>query len=514
VSRAEEPDSRHAAALQIRRLSKTFSGGRVLNDISFDLNPGEVHALVGQNGSGKSTFIKILAGFHEADPGGEVRIGSEVATLKDPVASREAGFRFVHQDLGLVDTLDTVENLALGEGYRTAAAGRIRWGASRRDADQRMRELGYHFDIRRPVGDLAAAERTGIAIARALHDFESARYLVVDEPTASMPAEEVAMLFDAISRVKERGLGVIYVSHRLNEIFTIADRVSVLRDGRTVGTHRTADFDEDRLVKLMVGDVDLTPPVKRSGPEREEPVLVVENLCGEVLEDVSFVANAGEILGIAGLTGSGREEVLATIFGALPREGAVSVAGRSIRASSPSAAIDAGVAFVPADRVASGAIVGESVRQNLTLVDLRIHSRFAGRLSQKAETEETAGWISQLDVRPPLPEALFATLSGGNQQKVVLAKWLRVKPRVVLLDEPTQGVDVGAKASIHGLAREAANNGATVIIASSDDRELCDVCDRSLVLRDGRVGAELARADLSPERVARMQLSGAREAGR
>jgi ribose transport system ATP-binding protein len=513
MSPSRDVDPRHSAALQIRRLSKTFSGGRVLDNISFDLNPGEVHALVGQNGSGKSTFIKILAGFHESDDGGMVSIGGEVATLKDPVASRGLGFRFVHQDLGLVDTLDTVENLALGEGYQTGAGGRIRWAASRRDANLRIRELGYDFDIRRPVGELAAAERTGIAIARALHDFESARYLVVDEPTASMPAEEVSVLFDAISRVRDRGLGVIYVSHRLNEIFAIADRVSVLRDGRTVGTHDTDEFDEDRLVKLMVGNVDLALPAKRTGPERTEAALVVENLCGVVVENISFAANAGEVLGIAGLTGSGREEVLATIFGVLPREGAVSVAGKRVRPSSPSAAIDAGVAFVPADRVASGAIVEQTVRQNMTLVDLRIHSRFAGRLSQKGETDETAEWISKLDIRPPLPEAIFATLSGGNQQKVVLAKWLRVKPRVILLDEPTQGVDVGAKASIHALARQAADDGATVIIASSDDRELCDVCDRVLVLRDGRVGAELDRARLEPEHVARMQLSGTMAAG-
>jgi ribose transport system ATP-binding protein len=242
-------------------------------------------------------------------------------------------------------------------------------------------------------------------------------------------------------------------------------------------------------------------------------VLVVENLCGEVVEGISFAANAGEILGIAGLTGSGREEVLATIFGVLPRDGAVSVAGRPVRPSNPAAAIDAGVAFVPADRVASGAIVEQTVRQNLTLVDLGIHARFAGRLSERAETAETAEWISQLDIRPPLPEAFFATLSGGNQQKVVLAKWLRIKPRVILLDEPTQGVDVGAKASIHALARQAANAGATVIIASSDDRELCDVCDRGLVLRDGRVGAELDRVHLTPEHVARMQLSGSVDAG-
>lgn len=498
----------HDRSLRIGRLSKTFSGGRVLDDVAFDLDPGEVHALVGQNGSGKSTLIKTLAGFHEPDPGAIVSIGQDQVTLKDPVASRALGFRFVHQDLGLVGNLNTVENLALGEGYQTGAFGRIMWATCRRDAAERIRQLGYDFDVRRPVGELAAAERTGIAIARALHEFESARFLVVDEPTASLPTDEVSVLFDAIKRVRARGLGVIYVSHRLNEIYAIADRVSVLRDGRIVGTHDTAELDEERLVRLMVGDVELAPPVEPGHVTRDDAILVVEGLCGEVLEDVSFVAKGGEVLGIAGLTGSGREEVLPAIFGARPREGGVSVAGEEVRPSSPAAAIAAGVAFVPADRVGGGSIVEQTVRQNLTLADLRIHAHFAGRVSRREETAETVDWIARLDVRPPVPEAVFATLSGGNQQKVVLAKWLRIGPRVILLDEPTQGVDVGAKAAIHALAREAANDGATVVIASSDDRELCDVCDRVLVLREGRIGTEVNRAGLSPQQIARMQLTG------
>jgi ribose transport system ATP-binding protein len=495
------------AVLTIRGLSKTFPGTKALDRVDFDVRPGEVHALIGQNGCGKSTLIKVLAGYHQPDRGAEIALAGERVELRDTIASRSAGLRFVHQDLGLVETLSAVENLTLGRELATAWGGRIRWGAERRDAEQRLRALGYDIDVCRPVAELGAAERTGIAIVRALWDWEAARVLVVDEPTASLPREEVKTLFEAVRRVRAKGLGVIYVSHRLDEIFAIADRVTILRDGRRVGTWDVADVDQDRLVSLMVGGEQLRPPQARAGGGAGEVALEVRGLCGLEVDHVDLDGRRGEVIGIAGLTGSGREEILPLLFGAVSRAGSVRVDGHEV-APGPRGAMAAGVALVPADRRGAGAIVRLGVRENCTLTDLRRHSaRTTAWLDRSGERAEVGDWIERLDVRPRSTEAVFGTLSGGNQQKVVLAKWLRRRPRVLLLDEPTQGVDVHAKATIHGLARDAAAAGAVVVIASSDDAELCDTCDRVLVLRDARVAAEVAGERLTPEELGRLQLA-------
>jgi ribose transport system ATP-binding protein len=494
--------------LRIRDLRKTFPGTRALDRIDFDLDRGEVHALVGQNGSGKSTLIKVLAGYHRPDPGAVIELAGRRIEIQDTAASRAAGLRFVHQDLGLVETLNTVENLALGRGLRTRFAGRIDWKAERRDAQQRMNALGYDCDVRRPVSQLAAAERTGIAIARALDHWEDARILVVDEPTASLPRHEVRTLFEALDRVRSQGLGVIYVSHRLDEVFTIADRVTVLRDGRRVGTFPTSQLDENRLVTLIAGSETMRPSHAR--PYAGEPgiVLDVRGLRGLVVDNVDLVARRGEVLGIAGLTGSGREEALPLIFGAASRGGSVSVEGAPLGAS-VEAAMNAGMGFVPANRHTDGSITTLSVRENCTLTDLKSLSGRALRLQRSTERSEVCEWINTLDVRPPKPDALFATLSGGNQQKIVLAKWLRRNPRVLLLDEPTQGVDVQAKATIHALARDVADRGSAVVIASSDDAELCGTCDRIIVLRDGRIAGEATGPAMTLEQIARLQLAAA-----
>jgi ribose transport system ATP-binding protein len=495
--------------LAIRGLSKTFPGTRALDRVDFDVRPGEVHALIGQNGCGKSTLIKVLAGYHQPDSGTEIELAGEPVDLHDTIAARNAGLRFVHQDLALVETLSAVENLTLGRELETGFGGRIRWGAERRDAEQRLRALGYDFDVRRPVSELSAAERTGVAIARALWDWEEARVLVVDEPTASLPRAEVKSLFEALRRVRAKGLGVIYVSHRLDEIFTIGDRVTILRDGRLVGTWDVDDVDQDRLVSLMVGGEELRPSHARTFDGSEDVALQVRQLRGVEVDNVDFDARRGEVVGIAGLTGSGREEILPLLFGALSRGGTVSVDGAAV-APGPHAAMAAGLALVPADRRGQGAIVGLSVRENCTLTDVARHRGRAGRLDRAGERAEVGHWIEQLDVRPPRPEAVFGTLSGGNQQKVVLAKWLRRKPRVLLLDEPTQGVDVHVKATIHDLARKVAADGAVVVIASSEDAELCDTCDRVLVMRDGAVVAEVEGDRLTPEELGRLQLEVAR----
>jgi ribose transport system ATP-binding protein len=491
--------------VEVSGLTKRFAGTLALDALDLHVAPGEVHAVVGHNGSGKSTLVKLLAGFYTPDAGA-VRIDGRELQVGSPPASAGAGLRFVHQDLGLVPTLDTVENLALGVGFETGAGGRIRWAQERESARRRLHELGYDVDVQRPVAELTAAERTGIAIARALKDWHQARVLVVDEPTAMLPRHEVEILFAAIRRVRERGLGVVYISHRLGEVFAVSDRVTVLRDGRRVATYPARELDEARLVSLMVGGAALDSRGDGEPARRHGGLLSVEGLCGPGLHDVSFGVDGGEVVGIAGLTGSGREQLLPAIFGARPAaRGAVRVDSIDV-APVPKAAIAAGVALVPSDRHGLGSVTTLSVRDNLTIGDLRRHSSRLGVLHRRAERAEAMDWLRALDVRPPDPDARFSTLSGGNQQKIVLAKWLRLRPRVLLLDEPTQGVDVHAKALIHHMARESALRGAAVVIASSDDAELCDTCDRVLVMRNGRVAGRLHGDRISARELGRLQL--------
>ena len=493
--------------LEIRGMSKAFPGTLALDSVDFDVAEGEVHALVGQNGSGKSTLIKVLAGFHHAEAGATVEVDGEPVKLGDGPASHAAGFRFVHQDLALVQDLTVLENLAFGRGFQRGFAGRIRWKDEERSAQALVESLGYDFDVREPVATLAAAEKTGVAIARALQDEEGARVLVLDEPTATLPTAEVEVLFAAIRRVQQRGLGVVYVSHRLDEVFEIAERVTILRDGRRVGTWAIKDIDENQLIERMTGGVPLKAR-KATSAGLGDARLEVSEVGGEALQSLSFSVRAGEVLGIAGLTGSGRDELLPLLFGDEPRRGQIKVDGDEVPMADPHAAKDAGLALVPADRHRHGGILLMSLQENVTLTDLGRHTRRT-RLSHSKERVEVEEWLEKLDVRPPVAEAALDSLSGGNQQKIVLAKWLRTSPKVLLLDEPTQGVDVGAKASIHALVRQAADAGAAVVIASSDDEEIDDTCDRVLVLRDGRLAGELVGDDVSLEALGRLQLAGA-----
>jgi ribose transport system ATP-binding protein len=530
--------------LQIHRMSKSFSGTRVLHAVDLGILTGEVHALVGANGSGKSTLIKILAGYHTPEPETVVEAGGERVPLGHPTAAREAGLRFVHQDLALVDNLTVTENLALGRGFTTGAGRRILWGVERRKATAMVRSLGFDFDVRSKVGDLAAAQRTGVAIARALWDWEAgARVLVLDEPTAALPKAEVDILFAAIGRVRDRGLGVLYVSHRLDEVFSIAHRVTVLRDGRRVGTFDTPELTEERLIEMMVGVtpdqewkqladrteeradlVDRTEErlgslmVGEAGSKADktrsraaaETLLKVRGLRGDVLRGIDFDAGAGEVLGFAGLTGSGRDELLPLLFGAVPRSGSVAVAGNEVPAGDLRAAIKHGISLVPADRHRQGLTLGMTVRENCTLTSLRPFLGPLGAILRRRELAEVREWIARLDLRPPDPNRVASSLSGGNQQKVVLSKWLRMRPRILLLDEPTHGVDVGAKAMIHELIVQAARAGAAAVIASSDDEELAAICDRVLVLRDGQVAAELKHEQVTLDALGRLALSSTR----
>ena len=491
--------------LSLTNVSKTFPGTRALHAVDFDIRAGEVHALVGQNGSGKSTLIKILAGFHVPDPGAQGCVDGQEFQLGNAAAAHTAGLRFVHQDLGLVPTLDCVDNLALGFGYATGFGGRIAWRKQRAAARQALSGLGNDINIRKPVSNLTAFEKTALAVVRALQDWEgNVSLLVLDEPTATMPKPQVDKLFGLIRRVASRGTAVLFVTHHLDEVFAIADRVTVLRDGRREATKEVAGLERGDVVQLMTGG-EVAEIDRTAAPPRGPVTLRARGLTGRVLRGFDLDVHRGEVVGIAGLQGSGRDEVCDLIFGARGREGTVEVDGKMLPAKRPDLAISRGVALVPANRHVDGLVLTYTVRENLTLVDVTPFWRRM-RLNVRRERKDVRGWIDRLSIRTSSAEALVESLSGGNQQKVVMGKWLRVRPMVLLLDEPTQGVDVGAQAELHRLVRSAAENGSAAVLCSSDENELSRVCDRVLVLCDGVVETELHGAQITAHRIAQHSL--------
>jgi len=489
-------------ALEIRGLSKTFPGQRALIEVDLQLRPGELRALVGQNGCGKSTLIKVLAGYHEPDPGVDVFVDGERLHLGTARAGDAAGLRFVHQDLGLVPTLDTCDNLAMGHGYERNRLGLISWRKEQRLARETLTGLGYDFDVRQPTGHLVISQRTAIALARALSPRATpARVLVLDEPTANLPATEIERLFDVVRSVRDRGVAVLFVSHHLDEVFRLCDTVTVLRDGRHIVTRPVEGLDEDALIALMIGRTleQFAVPVEGAG-QHGEPALEAHDLCTDVLAGVDLDVRPGEIVGVAGITGSGREEIALALFGGIPRTGVVTVDGRRVEEHRPDKAVDAGLALVPAERHANAAFLESTLRENVSIVNPGDFLR-RGLLNRRREVSEVTTWLQKLKVRPPQPERHLGTLSGGNQQKVMLARWLRQQPKVLVLDEPTQGVDVGAKADIHLLVEEAAAAGAAVVVVSTDHSELTRLAERVVVLRNGRIADVLRRPHIDPDRI-------------
>jgi ribose transport system ATP-binding protein len=490
------------ASFHVQHVAKTFGAQQALRDFDFEVRGGEVHALVGHNGSGKSTFVKVLAGYHSPDAGASAVVDDVEFELGSPVAATAAGLRFVHQDLGLVEALSAVDNYFLGALYPTRSNQLIDWHAARDATAEALGSLGFDFDPSLPVRALSPTQRTGLAIARALYGQGSGgRVLVLDEPTAALPGPEVESLFAAVRTLKRQGIATIYISHHLEEVFAIADRVTVLRDGERVTTCSVSELDEARLVELIVGDAaSAAAGARRFERTGGPPALQLDDLSSRRIHGVDLEVAAGEIVGVAGVDGSGREAVAPAVFGAVPRDGDVTVCGQRVPALRPDAAVAARMGYVPADRAADAVLAGMTVSQNLTVAGVR--TRLRGLLlDARGESDEAESWAARLGLKPARPDAPIEILSGGNQQRVVVARWLRLAPRALVLDEPTKGVDVAAVAAIWSLIAEAADNGAGVLVCSSDTGELALYCDRVIVLARGEVVGEFSGDELTGETI-------------
>ena len=495
------------SALEARALRKTFAGGLALDGVDLRIGTGEIHALLGENGSGKSTLIKIVSGYHRPDPGSVVELGGEALHFGDPASSARLGARFVHQDLGLVETSSILDNLAVVVGFPTRL-GTIRGSAARELTRSALERVELDLDPQTLISSLSPAQKTGVAVARALLPVggREARLLVLDEPTARLPEQEVARLLSIVRTVAANGVGVLYVTHRLDEVFDVAETASVLRDGRKVFEGPVASLTRDSLLGHLFGSA--IEKVHRHDASLDgEVILDVRNVGSEALADVSFAVRRGEVVGVAGITGSGRDALCATLFGARPRDtGEVRVDGHVVRAGNPSAAMERGVAFVPAERKIQGAFLGLTARENIAIGDLPRFWRLPV-LRRKAEAAAVAGWFERFDIRPGSgTDRLVSTFSGGNQQKIVFGKWFQRGPVVFLLDEPTQGVDVGAKGELHRCLADAAANGAAVLMSSSDTDELTTACSRVIVLRGGALVADLTGDAITPHEIARAAL--------
>jgi ABC-type sugar transport system ATPase subunit len=503
-------------AIRFRHVSKTFGTTRALAAVDLEIRRGDVHALVGGNGSGKSTLIKILAGVLPADPGGALEVAGRAVELDayDPPTAREAGLRFVHQDAGVFPQLSVMENLAIGRGFETSRVGAVRWRAVRRQACAVLERFEIPVAPDTPLVELGPALRMMVAIARALQDAEDdAGILVLDEPTAALPAHEVEVLMDSVRHFARIGHTVIYVSHRLDEVLALADRVSALRDGRLVDTVDAAGMTEERLINLVVGrDLGRVYPDMPEPDAVASPLVAIEELHAGPLRGVSLTVGQREVVGVAGLLGSGRSSLLQSIFGACPtNKGEIRLNGRPLRSRSPKDAMDLGIAYVPEDRPVAAAFSDLSVLDNIGAADVACWRRL--RIDRARERAEARTSLTEFLIKAPSLAAPMTALSGGNQQKVILARWLRRRPKVILLDEPTQGVDIGARAEIYQLVRAAVAGGAGALVVSSDFEELARVCDRVLVLTDGRIVADVSGDELDPQRLTELTYSATEMTG-
>jgi rhamnose transport system ATP-binding protein len=491
------PSVNGSATLELRGVTKSFGAVIALADGTIKLTGGQIHALVGENGAGKSTMVKTIAGIYQPD-GGEILLRGERAHFRDAAAAKSAGISVIYQEPTLFPDLTVAENIFMGRQPR-GRLGLVDRAKMRSDATELFARLGVPIDPDRVAEGLSIADQQIIEIAKAIS--LDARVLVMDEPTAALSGVEVDRLFEVARGLRDRGAAILFISHRFDEVFTLCDKITVMRDGAFVATHLTAEITVDELVREMVGrDISALYP-KQEATIGDVVVSVNELNSAGVFNDISFEVRSGEIVALSGLVGSGRTEVARAVFGIDPYDsGSVAVAGKPLRRHSPQAAINAGMGFVPEDRRKQGLVMDLSVAKNATLTLRRQLARF-GIISAKAERAMAETWSKRLQVKTGSQDLPVSTLSGGNQQKVVIAKWLATNPRFLIVDEPTRGIDVGTKSEVHRLISELAGQGIAVLMISSELPEVLGMADTILVMHEGRITAKIARADATAEAV-------------
>ncbi len=483
--------------LQMTNISKSFSGVHALRGVHLELRPGEVHALLGENGAGKSTLVKVITGVHQPDSG-EIYFNAQRIHLTDPREATALGISAIYQELSIFPDLDIAENIFVGRRPKRAG-GLVDWRRMYREAGALLDSLGVHLNLKTRARYLSIAQQQMVEIARALS--VNARILIMDEPTSALTLNEVAELFEIVRRLREKGTAILFISHRLEELFEIGDRVTVLRDGAYVDTRSMGGVTQEELIRMMVGRTvsDLFP---KKEVQQGEVILRVKNLSRVgAFKDVSFELHKGEILGLAGLIGAGRTEVSQALFGVAPADGGtIEIEGRSVQITNPQQAMQYGLALVPEDRQHHGLVLPMDIADNVMLPRL---SRFTKRgwLAAKQARQAAHEAATQLEVKATTVWQKARELSGGNQQKVVLAKWLSTKPRILILDEPTRGIDVGTKAAVHSLMGDLAAQGIAILMISSELPEVLGMSDRILVMHEGHVTGLFDRAEATQEKI-------------
>lgn len=485
------------ALLELHGIDKQFPGVKALDQAGLNVYPGRVMALLGENGAGKSTLMKVLTGIYQADAG-TLTYQGKTLWFNGPRDSQDQGISIIHQELNLIPELSIAENIFLGR-EPLGPLGKIRWSALYAEAQRLLDKLGVKHAPHTRLGDLSIGEQQMVEIAKAI-SFES-KVIIMDEPTDALTDTETERLFSVVRELRDEGRGIVYISHRLREIFEICDDVTVLRDGRFIGERPVSELNEDGIIEMMVGRK-LEEQYPRIPVKPGRISLALQGICGAGIHDISFELKEGEILGISGLMGSGRSELMKMIYGALPHHaGSIALYGKPIAPQSPAEGLQCGIAYISEDRKGDGLVLELSVRENMSLCALPIFVGHGGYIRRADERQAVGDFIRLFNIKTPTQEQLIKNLSGGNQQKVAIAKGLMTKPKVLILDEPTRGVDVGAKKEIYQLINQFKQEGMSIILVSSEMPEVLGMSDRILVMHEGRISAEFASCDANQERL-------------
>jgi len=486
--------------VEMKNISKAFFGVQALDNVSFELSSGEVHALVGENGAGKSTLMKILTGIYQKDSG-EVFVDGHKQKLNSVRESMQAGISMIHQELNLVNHLTVAQNIFIGKESEYSSPFYLNDNKINQKAKEICSEIGIDIDPKILVSELTVAKQQMVEIAKALST--DSKIIIMDEPTASLTNEEIKDLFTVIKRLRKQNKGIIYISHKLEELFQIADRVSVMRDGVMVDSFPIDQANEDMIIQKMVGrEIKIKPPIFDESQFGDTALAVTNLTSGNLVRDITFSIRYGEIVGFAGLVGAGRSETMKVIFGADQKDsGEIKVNGQVVKINNPYDAVNNGVAYLSEDRKTEGVITTLPIYENISLPKLKDFLDLGFLLNEKKEIKNAEKMIEMLDVRTPSPSQLLQYLSGGNQQKVVVAKWLSSGAKILIFDEPTRGIDVGAKDQIYDLVQELAKDGNAIIVISSEMQEIMRLCNRVLVMAEGRITGELDSKDISQEKI-------------